>query len=145
MPPPGRVTPVKRPQLAGWGSAQALLGASFLQHVPMTRAARRALWAHRRELRPRSTTPLFFSALLARKGGFLRDATFGDWMAFVKGTARRPVVALRILRAKQRHAGTWRLLCELTARRTAEARALGFIALDADSLVSKRDPGGTSP
>jgi hypothetical protein len=124
----------------GWGSAQALLGASFLKHVPMTREACQSLWAHRRGLSPRSTNPLFFSAVLARDWRFLRHATGGDWLAFARSCVRRPIVALRILRAKQQHAGTWRLLCELTAARTAEARARGFTALGPDSLLDKQSP-----
>lgn len=124
----------------GWGRSQALLGASFLATVPMTPAARRALWKHRRSTRPRSTNGLIFAGLLQLDFRFLRCATPVDWAHFLKGFLRRPRVTWEILRAKARDRRVWRHLCEQTAQRTAEARLLGFQELDAASLIDKSRP-----
>lgn len=125
----------------GWGRSQALLGASFLASVPMTREARRLLWKDRRLQRPRSTNGLLFSALLARNARFLSGASPGDWLAFARGCARRPGVAWKILRAKRRFPTVWNHLCRVTAARTEEARRQGFVALDARSLLDKAEVG----
>ena len=121
----------------GWGQSQALLGGSFLLTVPLTPAAERQLWAHRRSLRPRSTGGLFFAAMLAGNFRFLRHAGAGDWLSFLAGCARHPGVAWATLLARQRYPRAWEHLNRTALARTAEARARGFTSLDADSVVDK--------
>lgn len=123
----------------GWGRTQALLGAAFLRHVPFEPAAAEALWNHRRSLRPRATNALISAGLVARDFKFLSHATPGDWFAFLKGCVRRPHVTWRILRAKTDLAAAWKFLSDQTAARTAEARARGFTAVTAHSLIDKRN------
>jgi len=124
----------------GWGETQTLLGAAFLQCVPMSPGARAALWAHRRSLRPRSTATLFSAALAQRDWSFLRHATVADWTAFLRGALRRPGTMRRMIRAKRLHPETWRWLLEITAARTAEARERGFTVLTEDSVIDKQNP-----
>lgn len=125
---------------SNWGAAQALLGAAYLAHVPLTSEAKAALWAHRRSTRPRSTNSLVYSALVQRDASFLRHATLADWMHFARGAARRPLGAWRTLRVRHRHAATDQWLRMQIAARTAEAKARGFAALTSDSLLDKQGP-----
>jgi hypothetical protein len=129
----------------GWGKSQALLGASFLLQVPMTGAARRHLWAYRRKLRPRSTSNLFFSALLAGDRSMLRLANVADWLNFIAACTHHPRVAWAILRARQYHRSFWEFLNRCTAERTAEARARGFAVLGDDTLLDKQRPAVREP
>jgi hypothetical protein len=124
----------------GWGQSQAMLGASFLRQVPMTPAACRQLWAHRRQLRPRASGKLLFAALLARKFRFLVYAQPADWLGFLAGCVRHPFVTLAILCAKQRHADFWNVLNKITAARISEAHDLGFRTLDTNTLLDKQHP-----
>ena len=130
-----------------WGEMQTLLGAAFLAQVPLTADARAALWAHRRRLRPRSTSSLMFAGLVQRDWAFLRHAQAADWMLFIRGWVRRPLGSWRILRLRPRQRQTWQWLNAQLAARTAEARARGFVALTANSLLDKQNPGqhGLSP
>jgi Glycosyl transferase family 2 len=126
----------------GWGQSQALLGASFLASVPLSEAARRELWRHRRTRRPRATNGLIYAGLLQGDFGFLRGATAGDWLAFGRGCVRRPWVAWKTLRTKRRLPSIWRHLLAATARRTEEARQRGFTRIDGGSLLDKENPPG---
>jgi hypothetical protein len=128
---------VRSTDFAGWGSTQALLGASFLACVPMTREASEALWASRRMMHPRSTNSLVYAGLLQRDWKFLRHATLADWMFFLRGALRRPYTAWLIFTAKSRLSHTWRWLEAITAARTAEARQRGFKVLTHESLIDK--------
>jgi len=125
---------------AGWGQSQALLGAAFLQQVPMTAGAKRQLWAYRRSLRPRSCNSLFFAALLARDLGFLVHARTSDWLRFLAGCIRHPRVTWAVLQAKHQNSDCWPFLLRITANRTSEARMLGFTVLEAGGLLDKHQP-----
>jgi len=124
-----------------WGETQTLLGAAFLRHVPLSRAAMAALWARRRASRPRATSSLINAGLVQRNWAFLRHAQLTDWLIFLRGALRRPAGAWRILRVKRRRRWDWEWLDGLIARRTAEACARGFRELPADSLLDKQAPG----
>jgi len=123
---------------AKWGATQALLGATFLSSVPMTPEAAAALWAHRRQMRPRSTNSLIYAGLLQRDWGFLRHATLADWALFSRGAMRRPFTAWRILSAKRQLNDVWRWLEAVTKARTEEAYRRGFKVLTEDTLIDKR-------
>jgi hypothetical protein len=126
---------------SGWGEAQALLAASFIAQVPMSKAAQEKLWHSRRSMVPRSTSSLIYGALLARSWSFLGNMTLGDFVGFVAGALKRPSVAFQILRAKSRRRETWDWLCEATRRCMITARKRGFEIVTEDSLLDKQAPG----
>jgi hypothetical protein len=98
-----------------WVETQALLSAAFLRNVDLTYEEQTALWAARRMTQPRSTSGLFWAALLQPTKGFLHHAQARDWVAFFLGCIRSPVIALAVLSAKLRKPQLWGMFVRETA------------------------------
>ena len=94
-------------RLAPWVLAQALMGAAFLKHVPLSIAEQSRLWAARRTASPPATSALFLAALLQPTPGFLRHATAADWFRFARGCGRHPLATLAALRARRLRPALW--------------------------------------
>jgi glycosyltransferase involved in cell wall biosynthesis len=109
-----------------WGTTQVLLAASFLKHAAIDRAAGARLWGNARRASPAMTGILIFATRQERSlRRFLEFVTPDDWRSLALRTARRPLVFLKLLRARQRKPELWHFLDVHTGARTAEAKANG--------------------
>lgn len=113
----------RTPRLDVWVASQALFGAAFLKHVPLSPAERAALWAARRASTPPATSALFFAAWLQPTRGFLGHARPQDWWRFFRGCLRRPSAALAALRARRRQFGLWTQIDRATAAACARPQS----------------------
>ncbi len=84
---------------ARWARSQLLVAATYLEAVRPGRTELAELFAALREQRPPATNLFFQLALSApRFLPLLGHARFLDWLRFLKGALRRPLVLLRALR-----------------------------------------------
>lgn len=110
-----------------WGQMQALLIASFFKHVPVEEDTVRNIWDRARSQFPRSTTTLFFAALICfdcRK--LLKYATTEDWIFFIASCLKRPLAAWQVLKSISSNQELWDFLNQHTALRIREAQQQGF-------------------
>jgi glycosyltransferase involved in cell wall biosynthesis len=106
---------------AQWGRCQVLLAASFFRHVRLTREALQEVWAGARRLIDRQT------------GYILKHARFRDWVRFAASLMRRPLITLRVLRAKTALPRMWEALDSGT--RAVHARGNGPTAFASNHPV----------
>jgi len=85
-----------------WGQSQLLLASTFLRHVPLNTPVLKHLWQIRRASIPRSTSVLFYTAIVGvERRRLLENATLGDWLHFLKAAFRRPITTCQILRSRR--------------------------------------------
>lgn len=125
-------------RLALWAEEEVILSATFLKCVPLEPATWAVTFARRASLRPRSTALLMLAGLAAGRPGLLRAARPADWIAFLRGFARRPLVNWRALRVRHRRPKLWAFLIEHTRARVDEARRAGHIPLKPDTLARRQ-------
>jgi hypothetical protein len=126
-----------------WAEGQLLLAASFLEEVPLTRAAWSELLTLCRDARPRRTSMLLMvGAAGVRRREILAHALPTDLLRFAFDFAGSLRANLRALRFRSSHGGLWAWLRSETAARTAEAREKGWTALEAGSLFAKQKIDG---
>ena len=100
---------------AAWIQARLLVAASFLQDRDVDAGDWRRMWAARRTLQPRDTGIFFLLAISLRRFRLVRGATAGDWLRFLLGAARHPLVTARGLRFRRDQSETWAWLVSQTA------------------------------
>jgi hypothetical protein len=107
-----------------WGCCQVLLTASFFRHVPLTREALQEVWAEARRSSPPTTNVLIAAGLIERRARpILKHARLRDWVRFAASLLRRPLITLRVLRAKTVLPRMWEALDGAT--QAVQARAHG--------------------
>ncbi|HKO11591.1 MAG TPA: glycosyltransferase family 2 protein [Acidobacteriaceae bacterium] len=110
-----------------WWHIQVLLTASFLRHVPLTRAAIARLWSEARRASTRNTNSLALTGIVfPHCRHILRFATLVDIFFLGRSLLRHPAEAARLLRLFSGRRELWDYLDCHTAARIAEARAAGF-------------------
>ena len=97
------------------------------------------LWDDFRRQVP-AATPLLFQLALSglRPWALLRFARPADWLRFLAGAARHPLLLARILRFRRDHAPLWRTLVAAARQRTAEERARRGGGIPAPGLLTKQ-------
>lgn len=133
----------RSPDSRVWIRMQTLLGAAFLRHVTLTPAEQASLWSARRAATPPATAALFFVGLVQPTRGWLRHATAGDWLRFLRGCLRHPRAMLAALRARRQHPELWQRIDEVTAATCR--RSQGPADIPPKSLISRTDLCRISP
>lgn len=130
---------------AHWARVQAMMGAAFLRHIPLSPDEQSRLWEARRAAHPPATAGLFFAGLLQPTPGWWRHATSGDWWRFLRGCARRPLAALAALRSRRSNPELWREIDRATAAactRPQDAADIGRGRIASRSDLTAAAPGG---
>ncbi len=112
----------RAPGRTGWLISQLLVAASYQLAVRPAAPELAATWAALRAQRPPATAVLFHLALSGvRPFALLRHARPGDWLRFIKGAVRHPVVLARALRFRSTRPALWSALLAGARSRTREA------------------------
>jgi hypothetical protein len=104
-----------------WEQMQTLFAASFLKYVPLSAETARQVWQTARQKIARSTSTLFFAAIVCPANHYiLKYATLSDWLFFIGSCLKHPVATGKICRAIAAYPELWQFLDTQTALRSRE-------------------------
>ncbi|BAY18536.1 glycosyl transferase family protein [Anabaenopsis circularis NIES-21] len=106
-----------------WSRIQILMTASFFKHVPVEVETIRQIWLEAGSTTAKSTSSLFFAALICPDcRQLLKYARLKDWIFFIASCLKRPKIALENLQATNSYPDVWNFLDRQTAIRVQEMK-----------------------
>lgn len=113
-----------------WVQIQTLLAASFFKHVSVEEDTLHNIWHQARSQFPRSTTTLFFAAIICTEcRKLLKYAMINDWIFFIASCLKRPLTSWQVWKSIPSNQKLWDFLDQHTALRSKEAQEQGFKSL----------------
>jgi len=111
----------RSPDRALWSQSQLLVAASYLAAIPASADELAGHWHHLRGQRPSGTNLLFQLALAGiRTRDLLSHARPADWLRFLAGAVRHPLLLRNALRFRFAHPEVWAKLRDGAIARSRE-------------------------